>query len=83
MGEQLGLERSIGQLLGHRPAQAGSLEAIDGRPHCRCRHANTPGDLTDWYATNELQPQNFAPVAHSRSLCWHPVSPLEQPKERT
>ena len=27
--------------------------------------------------------QNFAHLAHDRSLCWHPVSPLEQPKERT
>jgi hypothetical protein len=83
IGEQLGLEYGIGHFLGQRPAQAGSLEAFDRRPDCRCSHSNSTGDLTDRYATNELQPKNFAHLAHDRSLCWHPVSPLEQPKERT
>src|SRR5258708_33001082 len=83
VGEQLGLEHGIGHFLGQRPAQAGSLEASDRRPNCRCSHSNSTGNLTDRYATNELQPKNFAHLAHDRSLCWHPVSPLEQPKERT
>jgi hypothetical protein len=77
VGKQPRLERSIGQLLGQRPAQAGSLEALDGRPHGRRGHANPAGDLTDRYATNELQPKNFAHLAHGRSLCWHPVPPLD------
>ena len=83
IGKQLGLEHGIGHFLGQRPAQAGSLEASDRRPNCRCSHSNSTGNLTDRYATNELQPKNFAHLAHDRSLCWHPVSPLEQPKERT
>jgi hypothetical protein len=62
--------------------QAGSLEAFDRRPNGRCSHSNSTGNLTDRYATNELQPKNFAHLAHDCSLCWHPVSPLEQPKER-
>ena len=83
IGKQLGLEHGIGHFLGQRPGQAGSLEASDRRPNCRCSHSNSTGNLTDRYATNELQPKNFAHLAHDRSLCWHPVSPLEQPKERT
>src|ERR1700724_307133 len=83
IGKQLGLEHGIGQFLGQRPAQPGSLEASDRRPDGRCSHSNSTGNLTDRYATNELQPKNFAHLAHDRSLCWHPVSPLEQPKERT
>jgi hypothetical protein len=34
------------------------------------------------YATNELQPNHFAHVAHARSLCWHPVSPSESRRSR-
>jgi hypothetical protein len=83
IGEQPRLKHSIGQLFGQRPSQTGSLQAPDRLTHRRCRHSNATGDLTDRYATNELQPKNFAHLAHGRSLCWHPVSPLEQPKERT
>jgi hypothetical protein len=72
VGEQLGLEHGIGHFLGQRPAQAGSLETSDRRPDGRCSHSNSTGDLTDRYATNELQPKNFAHLAHDRSLCWHP-----------
>jgi hypothetical protein len=82
VGEELGLEHGIGHFLGQRPAQAGSLEAVNRRPDCRRRHANSTGDLTDRYATNEFQPKNFAHLAHGGSLCWHPVPPLEQPKEQ-
>src|SRR6185437_2181896 len=76
-GEQLGLERGIGHLLGQRPVQASSLEALDRCPNRRRRHANPTSDLTSGYATNKLQPQNFAHLAHRRSLCWHPVPPLD------
>src|SRR5213593_2446574 len=77
IGEQPGFERGIGQLLGQRPAQAGSLEATDRRPHRRRGHSDPTSDLTGRYATNELQPKNFAHLAHGRSLCWHPVPPLD------
>src|SRR6266487_3228624 len=83
IGEQPRLERGIGQLLGQRPAQAGSLEALDCRANCRCRHSNPTGDLTGRYATNELQPKHFAHVAHGRSLCWHPVPPSETRRSET
>jgi hypothetical protein len=33
-----------------------------------CSHSNSTGNPTDRYATNELQPKNFARVAHDRSL---------------
>jgi hypothetical protein len=33
-----------------------------------CSHSNSTGNLTDRYATNELQPKNFARLAHDRSL---------------
>jgi hypothetical protein len=82
-GKQLGLEREIAQLLGQRPAQAGSLEAPDRLAYRRCGHSNSTGDLTGRYATNKLQPKNFAHLAHGRSLCWHPVPPLDEPKEPT
>jgi len=56
--------------------------ANDSEPHAFCgganrrrSHSNSTGDLTGRYATNELQPKNFAHVAHGRSLCWHPVPP--------
>jgi hypothetical protein len=75
IGEQPRLERGVSQLLGQRPAEAGSLEASDRGAGCRCRHSNATGNLTGRYATNELQPKHFAHVAHGRSLCWHPVSP--------
>src|SRR5205823_1173915 len=77
ISEQPGLERRIGHLLGQRPAQAGGVEALDRRPHRRRSHANSTGNLTDRYATNELQPKNFAHLAHGRSLCWHPLPPLD------
>jgi hypothetical protein len=82
-GEQPRLEPGIGQLLGQRPAQAGSLEASDCRADRRRRYSNPTGDLTGRYATNELQPKHFAHVAHGRSLCWHPGPSFEKPKERT
>src|SRR5436190_11338349 len=82
IGEQPGLKRGIGHPLGQRPTQAGGLEALDRRPDSRCSHSNSTGDLTDRYATNKLQPKHFAHLAHDRSLCWHPVSPLDEPKER-
>jgi hypothetical protein len=34
IGVQPGLEHGIGHVGGQRPAQAGSLEAIDRPPHC-------------------------------------------------
>jgi hypothetical protein len=82
-GEQLGFERGVSQLLGQRPAQAGSLEAFERRSHRRWCNPNSTSNLTDRHATNELQPKNFAHLAHGGSLCWHPVSPLDEPKERT
>src|SRR5262249_30089989 len=77
IGEQPRLERGIGQPVGQRPTQAGSLKALDRRPHRRRGHANPAGDLTGRYATNELQPKHFAHLAHDRSLCWHPGPPSE------
>jgi hypothetical protein len=58
------------------------LMTLDSRPTPAypCSHSNSTGNLTDRYATNELQPKNFAHLAHDRSLCWHPVSPLETAK---
>src|SRR5215471_12254767 len=70
VGEQLRLKHRIGYLLRQRPTQTGGAEALKRRPHRRC-----PGDLVGRYVTNELQPKNFAHVAHSHPLCWHPVSP--------
>jgi hypothetical protein len=51
-GEQPGLQCHVGHLLGQRPNQAGSLEALDGRAHRRGGHASPAGDLTDseWWA---------------------------------
>jgi hypothetical protein len=83
LGKQPHLKRSIGHLVGQRPAQSGSLEAPDCRADRRRGHSDPTGDLTARYATNELQPKHFAHVAHGRSLCWHPVSPFGRPKERT
>src|SRR5262249_29490517 len=83
VGEQPGLEGGIGNLRGQRPPQPGTREAFERCPDCRPAHSNPAGDLTGRYATNELQAQNFAHLAHGRSLCWHPAPPLEQPKERT
>jgi hypothetical protein len=80
IGVQPGRERGISHLLGQRPAQAGSLEAIDRGPHCRCNHANATGDLTDRYTANEPQSKNFARLAHGSSLCWHPAPPLDESK---
>jgi hypothetical protein len=40
------------------------LEAFYRCPDCRRRHAVSTSDLADRYATNELQPKNFAHVAH-------------------
>jgi hypothetical protein len=77
IGEQPRLECGVGHVLGHRPAQPGSLEAFDCRADRRRGHSNPTGDLTGRYATNELQPKHFAHVAHGRSLCWHPVPPSE------
>jgi hypothetical protein len=77
IGEQPRLEHGVGHVLGHRPAQASSLEASDCGADGRCCHPNPTGDLTDRYATNELQPKNFAHLAHGRPLCWHPVPPSE------
>jgi hypothetical protein len=82
IGEQPRLKHSIGHLVRQRPDQAGSLEALERRPYGRRGHAEPAGDLTGRYATNELQPQNFAHLAHDRPLCWHPVL-LWKPKERT
>src|SRR5215471_13254660 len=73
VGKQPRLKHRIGHLLRQRPTQAGSLEAPERHPHCRRCHSNPTGDLTGWYATNELQPKHFAHVAHNRPLCWHPV----------
>jgi hypothetical protein len=46
--------------------------ANDSEPHAFCgaanrrrSHSNLTGDLTGRYATNELQPKNFAHVAHA------------------
>jgi hypothetical protein len=83
LGKQLRFERSIGDLLVHRPAQPGSLKTSDCRADRRWSYPNPTGDLTGRYATNELQPKYFAHLAHGRSLCWHPVPPLDEPKERT
>jgi hypothetical protein len=80
IGKQPRLERGVGQLLGQRPAQAGSLEASDCRADCRCRYSDAAGDLTGRYATNELQPKHFAHLAHGRSLCWHPVLSFGKPE---
>jgi hypothetical protein len=60
-----------------QPAQPGSLEPFERRPDRRRRHSNSTGDLAGRYATNQLQPKNFAHLAHGRSLCCHPVPPLE------
>src|SRR5207249_2425350 len=46
-------------------------------PHRRRPHSTPTGDLPDRYATNALQPKNFAHLAHGGSLCGHPVPPLE------
>jgi len=52
IGEQPGLEHRIVNPAGQRPAQAGSLEAVNRRPDRRRRISSSAGDLTDWYATN-------------------------------
>src|SRR6266566_1077895 len=62
-----------GRACGHRS----NRQAFARHPHRRRRHSNPTGDLTDRYATNELQPKNFAHLAHGGSLCGHPVPPLE------
>jgi len=82
VGKQPRLKHRIGHLLRQRPTKARSLEALKRRSHGRCRHANPTGDLTGRHATNELQPKNFAHLAHDRPLCWHPVL-LWEPKEPT
>jgi len=81
-GEQPRLKHRIGHLHRQRPAQAGRREPLERRSHCCRRYAEPAGDLTGRYATNELQPQNFAHLAHGRPLCWHPVL-LWKPKEQT
>ena len=60
-----------------RPMLRSRTQSLDRRPHRRRSHANSTGNLTDRYATNELQPKNFAHLAHGRSLCWHPLPPLD------
>src|SRR5438034_3589101 len=58
-----------------------SMLSIDSQGHhdhpAGDPHSNPTGDLTDRYATNELQPKNFAHLAHGGSLCGHRVPPLE------
>jgi hypothetical protein len=51
-------------------------------PNGRWCNAKATGDLAGRYATNKLQPKNFAHLAHGGPLCWHSVL-LWQPKDRT
>ena len=78
-GEQLGLKRDI------RISSSGSGQ-LSPAAWKRSSVARTvdAANLADRYATatNELQPKNFAYLAHGGSLCWHPVPPLDEPKER-
>src|SRR5262249_1587396 len=69
VGEEPGLESGVGDLLGQRPAQPGGLEAFERCTDRRRGHSNPASDLTGRYATNELQPKNFAHLAHGCSLC--------------
>jgi hypothetical protein len=43
VGQQPGLERGIGHLLGQRPVQHGSLQAPDRRPYRRCGQLQSDG----------------------------------------
>ena len=82
IGEQPRLECGFGHVLGHRPAQPGSLEAFDCRADRRRGHANPTRDLTGRYATNELQPKHFAHLAHGVLSAGIGLS-FGKPKERT
>ena len=44
--------------------------------------ANEAGDFPRRQAANQFQPENLAHLAHRRPLCWHPVGPSQQPRER-
>ena len=71
IAEQFCLKRLIGHVFRQRPDQAGDREPLKRRPHGRWCNAKTTGDLAGQYATNKLQPKNFAHLAHGRPLCWH------------
>ena len=82
VGEQPRLKHRIGHLFRQRPTQAGRMETFKRRPHGRGSHSDPPSDLTGRYMTYELQPKNFAHMAHGDPLCWHSVPPWKT-KERT
>src|SRR4030095_3509339 len=74
------VEFYIGHLCRQWPAQTRSLEPFEHRPNRRRRHANATCNRAGRYAAKQLEPKDFAHLAHARSLRRH--SPLQQAKEQ-
>jgi len=79
-GEELRLQRRIGQLGRQWPAEPGDGEPFQRQSNRRRRYADPTRDLVAGHPGG-VQPKHVAHLAHRDPLCWHRPLPWQKPKE--